>query len=155
MFANAMQIEKARAEDAPTLTHIALAAKRHWGYPDAWIEKWRPELEIAAAEIEKTETYRALIGTESVGFYRLTPKSRMLELEHIWVLPSQMGKGVGRRLFEHAVQRTRALGFRFFEIQADPNASGFYDRMGCVRTGTVVNEIDGCRHELPLFRYEI
>ena len=150
-----MQIERARTEDAATLTRIAVEAKRHWGYPEPWIERWRPQLEIAADGIEKTETYCALMGTEIVGFYRLTAKNEALELEHIWVLPSQMGKGVGRTLFRHAVQRAGALGFRCFEIEADPNAEGFYQRMGCVRMGSAVSQIDGCRRELPLLKYEI
>jgi GNAT superfamily N-acetyltransferase len=150
-----VRIEHGRPEDAATLTRIAVAAKRHWGYPESWMERWRSELEVMPSGIEGTETYCALLGQEIVGFYRLLPKGTALELAHLWVVPAQMRKGIGRTLFQHAVGRARALGFRCFEIEADPNATGFYLRMGCVRVGNVVSEIDGFRRELPAFMYEI
>jgi hypothetical protein len=36
-----MHIVRAKPEDAANLTGIAFAAKRHWGYPENWIESWR------------------------------------------------------------------------------------------------------------------
>ena len=41
-----MQILRAKAEDAAKLTEIAFSAKRHWGYPEQWIENWRHVLTI-------------------------------------------------------------------------------------------------------------
>jgi predicted N-acetyltransferase YhbS len=66
-----------------------------------------------------------------------------------------MGRGVGRALFAHAIKRARASGFRAVEIESDPNAAGFYDRMGAQRVGTKVSEVQGERRELPLFVYEV
>jgi hypothetical protein len=34
---DAMQILRANPDDAATLTEIAFAAKRHWGYPELWM----------------------------------------------------------------------------------------------------------------------
>jgi hypothetical protein len=42
-----MQIVRAKPEDAETLTEIAHAAKRHWDYPERWIEAWRDILHRA------------------------------------------------------------------------------------------------------------
>ncbi len=53
----------------------------------------------------------------------------------MWVEPDAMGNGHGRRLFEHAVAIARSLGATALELDADPNAVGFYERMGMERIG--------------------
>jgi hypothetical protein len=47
------------------------------------------------------------------------------------------------------------LGFRNLEIESDPNAESFYERMGAHRVGASIKEVDGQRRELPILRYEI
>jgi hypothetical protein len=41
------------------------------------------------------------------------------------------------------------MNVRQIQITADPNAAGFYERMGATRTGEVVSEIDGQTRVLP------
>lgn len=55
-----MQIVRAKPEDADALTEIAHAAKRHWGYPERWIESWRDTLIIRAESIAAKVTYCAM-----------------------------------------------------------------------------------------------
>src|SRR5271155_5328954 len=125
-----MQILRAKPYDAGALTEIAFASKRHWGYPEPWNESWRDALTIDPQFIISHETYAAVVEECCVGFYALGRKESRLELLHMWVLPRAVGQGVGRSLFNHALGRTRALGFRVLEIESDPNAEGFYQRMG-------------------------
>ena len=66
-----------------------------------------------------------------------------------------MGQGVGRALFIHALARSRALGFKNLEIESDPNAEGFYKRMGARRVGASIKEVEGQRRELPVLIYEL
>jgi GNAT superfamily N-acetyltransferase len=120
-----MQITPAKPEDAATLTGIAFAAKRHWGYPDRWMERWRSVLTVKPEFIVSHETYAAVVDGQPVGFYALGRKDSRLDLLHMWVLPAWMGQGIGRALFHHALERTRALGFQELEIESDPNAEGF------------------------------
>lgn len=79
----------------------------------------------------------AVEGDEIVGVYALLFAGADCELEHFWIAPSRIGKGVGRTLFAHAVDRCRAIGVRRLWINADPNAEGFYARMGARRVGEV------------------
>jgi len=37
---------QADTSDAPFLTQISFASKRHWQYPEEWIEKWREVLDF-------------------------------------------------------------------------------------------------------------
>ena len=150
-----MQIVRAEPEDADALTEIAYAAKRHWGYPERWIESWRDTLTIRAEFIAANVAWCATEDARVVGFYLLTSESDGLHLDHLWIAPPAMGRGIGRALFEHAVEQARGLGGRALEIESDPNAEGFYRRMGARRVGVTVTNIEGQRRELPLLRYDL
>jgi GNAT superfamily N-acetyltransferase len=149
-----MQIVRAKPEDAKALTHIAVTAKRHWHYPKRWMESWRELLPIRPEFIAAHDTYVAVAEGRRVGFYGLSSADGKLRLDHLWVLPDAMGGGVGRLLFTHALERVRALGFQSLEIESDPNAEGFYQRMGARRVGTRITELEGQRRELPVLIYK-
>ena len=149
-----MEIVRARPEDAETLTEIAFAAKRHWGYPERWIQVWRDLLTVTPELITANPTFSAIEDDQVVGFSLLTTTPRP-DLTHLWVLPSAMGRGIGRALFECAVAEARALGLTTFEIESDPNAEAFYRHMGAKRVGANMTEIEGERRELPLLIYAV
>lgn len=148
-------IRRAKPQDAARLTEIAFAAKRHWNYPETWIESWRDALTVTPEFITAHETYSANADGVAVSFYALKPKSERMDLLHLWVLPEWMGRGVGRLLFQHAIERTRAQGFRELEIESDPNAEGFYLKFGASRVGANIRTIGEVRRELPVLIYEI
>lgn len=149
-----MQIVRAKPEDAAVLTEIAFAAKRHWGYPERWIQIWSDILTITPELVAANPTFSAIEDDCVVGFSSLTLEPRP-DLTHLWVLPSTMGRGFGRALFERIVEQARALGLAAFEIEADPNAEAFYLHMGARRVGTSVSELEGERRELPLLIYRL
>jgi GNAT superfamily N-acetyltransferase len=148
-----MNIIRAKPKDAETLTQIAHAAKRRWGYPERWIESWRDVLTIRPEFIAANVAYAATENGRPIGFYLLTTEPDGLHLDHLWILPAAMHRGIGRALFEHAAGQARTMGFPLIKIEADPNAEGFYQRMGAKRTGASVSEMDGERRELPLLEY--
>jgi GNAT superfamily N-acetyltransferase len=150
-----MQIERAEPDDAAALTDIAFAAKRYWSYPERWIEGWREVLTILPEFIASHETYIAILGGRTVGFYAVGRRNDILDLLHMWVLPDAMGLGVGRALFFHGLERMKELGCWELEIESDPNAEGFYRHMGAQRVGVSFNELDGHRRKLPILRYAI
>ncbi len=132
-----IEIRSAGAADAAALTRIAHAAKRHWGYPEAWIQLWEGDLTVHPRFIATHRVECAIEMDRVVGFYALSREASSFELEHMWVDPQHMGKGIGARLFEHALDTVRALGGGRLAIAADPNAEGFYQRMGARRVGEV------------------
>jgi GNAT superfamily N-acetyltransferase len=148
-----MTIVRAKPEDAATLTEIAHAAKRHWGYPENWIAAWREILTMRPEFIAGNTAYCAVEADRAIGFYVLTTEDGGLHLDHLWILPSAMGRGIGRALFQHAATEASRLGSNLIKIEADPNAEGFYKRMGATRVGTSVSEVEGERRELPLMEH--
>ncbi len=149
------EIIRAKPGGAAVLTDIAFKAKRHWGYPEKWIENWRDILTIAPEMITAEETYSALVDGRTVGFYIFAPRAKPPRLDHLWVLPEMHGRGIGRALFEHAIERAKSLGCALFEIEGDPNAEAFYKRMGALRIGENFSEIEGRRRLLPILVYKV
>ncbi|MEY2561619.1 MAG: hypothetical protein QOG51_2034 [Verrucomicrobiota bacterium] len=150
-----IEIVPATSADASRLTEIAFAAKRHWGYPERWIQTWRDILTMRPEFIDANCVYSAMEDNSPVGFYVLTTEADGMHLDHLWILPRAMGRGIGRALFEHAAEQGKHLGFQTIKIEADPNAEGFYQRMGARRVGTQITEIEGERRELPLLVYQL
>ncbi len=144
-----INIRRATATDADKLTEIAHEAKRHWGYPEHWISHWKNDLTISPNYIEINQAYVAEADSQALGFYTLILKGDKAELDHMWVKPQHMGTGVGRQLFIHAMRTAVGQDIAEVEILSDPNAEGFYRKMGAYREGEVASEIDGQPRILP------
>jgi GNAT superfamily N-acetyltransferase len=149
------QFVRAQPGDAPALTQIALEAKRHWRYPEEWMSIWTPVLTITPELIEQHEVYSAQLGGEVAGFYALVPGEETMLLEHLWVRPALIGRRIGRALFLHACERSRQLGFQRMLITADPNAQGFYERMGARQVREEHTTILGQTRALPVLALEL
>jgi GNAT superfamily N-acetyltransferase len=150
-----VEVRRSGPGDAGALGRLAFAAKGHWGYPGRWMKLWRPGLEVSPAFVRDNEVYVAVSGGEAVGFYALVGGGRKLDLEYLWLLPAWIGTGLGRRLFEHAMRRARELGARTVTIESDPNAEGFYWKMGARRTGENVYDLEGKERALPVMIVEL
>lgn len=150
-----MTIRSASPEDASTLTTIALDAKRYWGYPEHWIKHWESDLTITAEFIRDNHVYVHEANGEISGFYALCVAGRKADLEHLWVRPEMIGTGIGKELFLDAMERAAKLNVEAVEIASDPNAAGFYKRMGATQIGEVDSPIDGQDRKLPLLKAEL
>ena len=147
-------IRSASPDDANTLTQIALDAKRHWGYPEHWIQHWQADLTVTPEFIRDNHVYVFEREGEIRGFYALCVNGDKAELEHLWVTPALIGSGIGKELFLDAMERAATLEVREIEISADPNAAGFYERMGASQVGESDGTMDGQVRKLPRFKIE-
>ena len=125
-----MEIVRATPEDAETLTRIAVAAKAYWGYPPEWMERWATLLTITPDSIRVNHVYVARHAREIIGFYSLIARKPAFLLDDLWIEPSHIRQGIGQQLFQHAVRLAQALGAQQLELEAEPHAVGFYEKMG-------------------------
>jgi GNAT superfamily N-acetyltransferase len=149
-----VKIVRAVREDAVALTHIAVAAKGHWGYPQSWLRHWEEALTITPEYIERHPTYIATLGEAFVGFCALQFEPREPSealLDHLWVAPSWSRRGIGRALFAHAKNVARQRHAKRLKIVGDPHAEGFYRRMGATLCGKEAAPMDGHARYLCLF----
>jgi ribosomal protein S18 acetylase RimI-like enzyme len=143
-------IRPAALSDAPALTAIAQAAKRHWGYPEAWLAAWASALTITPEYVAANTLFVAAEDGAPVAFVGLVDEGAFWQLDHLWVLPEHQGRGLGSRLFEAAMTAVRARRPGVVRIEAEPFALGFYERCGARQVGTVPASVLGTPRELPL-----
>jgi GNAT superfamily N-acetyltransferase len=138
------------------LTGLALRSKAHWGYDAAFMQRAAPALDFTARDLEREAIYVLETGpleTGAVaGFYALRDLEGQPFLDDLWVEPARIGAGHGKRLWLHALATARGLGWTHLLIESDPDAEGFYLRMGARRLGERRSSIGRL---LPLLRFDL
>ena len=130
-------LRRAEIADCPALTDIALRAKAHWGYDRAFMEACRDELAVTPETLALGETWLAeTVDGVVLGFVDIRFEDGVAEVHAAFVDPDHMGRRVGARLWSEVEAVARRMGARRIGIDSDPNAVGFYQRMGAVRTGS-------------------
>ena len=148
-------IVRAQPEHADSLTQIAVAAKRYWNYPEAWIQFWTPQLTISTDYISFNEVWMMTDKEKSIAFYALSQIEEGYELGHLWVLPEHIGKGIGKQLFDHALKRCKLLNISALKIYADPNAQTFYEKMGANKISEHHSDLFGEDRVLPIMEIKL
>jgi GNAT superfamily N-acetyltransferase len=124
-----VRIRGPEANEIVRLREIAIAAKGHWGYDQERVDRWASESVTREGLLEK-DVYVADVGGKAIAWAALVPRGDVYWLDDLWVDPEWMGGGVGTRLFEHAADSARERGGARIEWEAEPNAIGFYERVG-------------------------
>ena len=147
-------IRAATGEDAGILSDLAFRSKAHWGYDDAFMEACRAELTYAPEQLDAGGFWVLEDDGGIRGFYGLVKVSPdTLELEAMFVEPDAIGRGCGRALMAHALDEFRASGLARLIIQADPNATEFYEAAGATLIGERPSDsVEGRR--LPLYEID-
>lgn len=148
-------IRPAVSAEANILSHIAFSAKTHWGYPERWMEIWKPQLTFSPEYFKLNESWLGENNGVPIAFTTLKEKDANAWIENLWVLPEYMGRGIGRLLFLHALSRSCLKGYHVLQLEADPNAVGFYEKMGMYKIGERQSEIEGQPRFLPIMEMRL
>lgn len=133
----ALQIRRARPEEADEITELALRSKGHWGYPPEFLEACRGELTVTPERCAAGGVVVAAEGARVLGYHVVAGAPPEGELAALFVDPAVIGTGLGARLLRDALEASARRGFRRLVLDADPGAEGFYARFGAVRVGEV------------------
>ena len=150
-----MKIRYAVPDDADVVSQVALLAKAHWGYSENLMQAWKPQLTFSPEYFRENESWVAVVDNQLIAFYTLQEKAGIAWIENLWVLPNYIRKGAGRQLFLHALSRSRELGYKILQLEADPNAAGFYEKMGMSKIGERYSETDGQPRVLPMMEIDL
>lgn len=134
-----MLLRAARPDEATVLSDLALRSKAHWGYDKAFLESCRAELTLQPEELAVQRATVAEVDGQVVGFYTLAGEPPAAELAFLYIEPDHIGGGIGRRLWQHAVDTARKHGIERFTIDAEPAAETFYRKMGATQIGSVTS----------------
>jgi len=121
------QVRPAVRDDHERLRELTFESKAHWGYDRDLVRSWADGLGFESGP----DRWLAELDGTIVAWAALTPPSDgVAVLDHLWVDPGAMGQGLGSRLFRLAADRARELGAERLEWSSEPNAVGFYEKVG-------------------------
>ena len=152
-----IRIRRARPHEAPALGALCVRSKAHWCYDAEFMALAHRSLQIDPAAIA---TGRVFVATGAddrplgVTDCCALPEPGAFDLVHLFVDPRGLRAGVGRALFAAACDWCRAEGGTRLVILSDPNATGFYRRMGARLVGEAPSDAIPGR-SLPLLEYPL
>jgi GNAT superfamily N-acetyltransferase len=132
-----LALRPARPEEGPALTELCLRSKAVWGYDDAFMAACRKELTLTSASILASRVQVAELDGRLAGMAEVRSAGDTAQLEKLFVEPAMLRTGTGRKLLDWAKAAALAAGATALVIEADPDAAGFYRRMGAVDDGLV------------------
>lgn len=135
-------IREAKIQEAEILTNISFRSKGYWNYPKEYYEIWSKELTIRSDYIENNDVFVFENDGKIIGYYTIVELKDDIKisgitirkgfwLEHMFIEPKSIGKGIGTKMFEHMRKICVTRGVYELGILADPNSIGFYEKMGC------------------------
>ncbi len=147
-------IRKAQVTESEALTCLSFSSKRYWNFPEEYIDIWKDELTITPAYIQGNLVYVAEVDAILVGYFSIVEiqedfwagqvfVQRGFWLEHIFIKPEFIGKRVGTELLSFAKDLCKKKEIECLYIFSDPNAKGFYDKMGARYIKESPSSIDG------------
>ncbi|MBL7671441.1 MAG: GNAT family N-acetyltransferase [Bdellovibrionaceae bacterium] len=134
-------IRPAHDHEACFLSGLAVRSKSYWPYPPDYLEKCYNVLKVTSEDIRNWPVGVSELNGEIIGFFALKTVSDENRLDHLWIDPRFVGKGVGKSLFKEAVLAAKRIGWSQFRIASDPYAEPFYLKMGAKNVGSVQSNI--------------
>ena len=146
------EIRRARADEAGAIRDLITRSMAHWPHPPEYLEQAVELMSLSAEDVRRDEAWVVERDGTVVGFYRISREGEVAEIEELHLEPAFIGRGLGRRMFEHAVERARAIGASGLEWSTDEYALGFYRAVGGTEIGTSPSGIAG---DPPLTRMRL
>ncbi len=140
-----MKFRPATVADLEPMNRLIMSAKASWGYSVEQLDSWREELTINESSLARCnfqlveDSEHHLLGVYSTSAMR----ADKVELEDCWVAPSAQSRGVGKAMIEHLKRELPSRGVTKVHIIADPNALGFYIRMGAEQVAEKPSSVPG------------
>ena len=121
------RLRPAVPDDYERVRELTHESKAHWDYDRDFVRRWADALSFESDR----ERWVAELDGEIVAWAAIVPPAQgVVVLDDHWVDPDWMGRGLGSRLFRLAADRARELGAVRLEWGAEPNAVGFYEKVG-------------------------
>ena len=131
-----LRLRSPRLDEASKLTELCLRSKACWGYGEEFMRACEVELTVTASTMCPPSYFKlAEIDGRIVGMAQVILEQDVAKLEKLFVEPSLLRSGAGKALFDWAASMAREAGAGRMVVEADPNAAGFYQRMGAVDDG--------------------
>lgn len=119
------------------LDALCFRSKAHWGYDTAFMESVRDQIRVDVEAVGSGRVWVAVddkdrpCGVVEVDLI----DDDTADLTLLFIDPAHLRKGIGRVLYNKALDLAHRLGAQELLIDSDPQAAAFYASMGATRIG--------------------
>ena len=110
-------------------------SKAHWTWPSGYLVPALERLRITPDYFADNIGLEMLLNGELAGFCAVKRGDDCVLLDHLWIEPDHMGRGVGAFAVARVVAIAKGAGLTQIDVWPDPPAEGFYLRQGFLTTG--------------------
>ena len=146
-------IRVARADELAELSAHCLRSKAHWDYDAGFIEACREDLTLHEADLGPGFVVWEVAGKVQATV-RVSCADGAAKLSTLFIDPAFIGTGLGRVMFEWAVDYARGCGASILRLESEPFAVAFYQSMGAQVVGEVASAVFAGR-VLPVMEYSL
>jgi GNAT superfamily N-acetyltransferase len=123
-------IRAPNVEELPALSELCMRSKAVWGYDADFMAACLKELTFVPGDLVSSRIAVAARGESVLGVAQVRMVGRDADLQKLFVEPSALRGGVGKALFDWAIDAAREMGASRMIIEADPDAAPFYRSLG-------------------------
>ncbi|MGA8165014.1 MAG: GNAT family N-acetyltransferase [Waddliaceae bacterium] len=112
-----------------------------------------PDSTFNTGFVEVLKLDQEIVGFFSLAIHENEKQERIYKLEHLFVKAGLQGKGYGTRLFQRVVEIAGRERWKRLEWISDPDATGFYLKMGA----TIIDYCENLLNpgvDVPIFEYD-
>ena len=126
--------------DIGEVNTIMKDSKAYWGYDENFMKKFMDIFQVTEDYLDSSITkilYKVCgDGEIPIGFFSISyATGEGVELDNFFITPEQIGKGYGKKLWDHMLETMKPLKASTFTLWSDPGAEGFYRKMSCIKIG--------------------
>ena len=147
-------IRDAALSEAKYLSDLSSRSKAYWPYDEEYLRQVALMTHVTENDILSWHFRIAEVDENVLGFSGVVSVKGEYMLDHLWIEPAYIGKGIGKALFKDAVKCAKKMGWTKFTIAADPYAEKFYLKQGAKRIGERESKIKP-GFFLPLLEFNI
>jgi len=123
-------IRAPNVEELPALSELCMRSKAVWGYDADFMAACLKELTFDPRDLSSSRIAVAARGESVLGVAQVRIVGRDADLQKLFVEPAALRGGVGKALFDWAIDTAREMGASRMIIEADPDAAPFYRSLG-------------------------
>ena len=123
--------------ELPALSELCMRSKAVWGYDADFMAACLKELTFVPGDLVSSRIAVAARGESVLGVAQVRMVGCDADLQKLFVEPSALRGGVGKALFDWAIDAAHKMGASRMIIEADPGAAPFYRRLGARDAGLV------------------
>ncbi|CEG58554.1 GNAT family N-acetyltransferase [Legionella fallonii] len=127
---------RAHTTDINIINTLIRESKGHWGYTETFLDEFMKQWGIKEHYIHTNEVVLLEKEKELISLFAFKINEEQLpELDLFFVHRNQIGKGIGKIMWQHVMHYAVEQNWTEFKIIADPHAEQFYQYMGAKNIG--------------------